>query len=307
MRSIDADFITPALRASGLLQLNIYGIFMTRSLAENYPYTRLYKAAVQGAKEPWLKVVDLLESCEIDATETVRVLLGMLWNQSDEFKQSRVEALETFERVRETFIDINDVRCFFQMLFGRATSSARLFELSLHSFYQVLHYQGSLSPYVLKPLSQMRSANKKHGNVGDIEVINGTADSSGRTQVRIAWDAKYGKLELDREVLELRDKLADHGEIEAAGFVVDVDHNELPQTEYEIEGIGKIQVMGFDRWTSHYRAPSELVDEERLFAQEWLQAFVESLCQMRREIAPIDEPSIGWLRELTAAMRERGV
>jgi hypothetical protein len=153
----------------------------------------------------------------------------------------------------------------------------------------------------------MRSANKKHGNVGDIEVINGTADSSGRTQVRIAWDAKYGKLELDREVLELRDKLADHGEIEAAGFVVDVDHNELPQTEYEIEGIGKIQVMGFDRWTAHCRAPSELVDEERLFAQEWLQAFVESLCQMRREIAPIDEPSIGWLRELTAAMRERGV
>jgi len=305
MRSIDAEFVTPALRASGLLQLNQYGIFMTRTLAENYPYTSLYKAAVEGAKEQWLKLVDLLESREINPLETVRTLLGMLWNQSDEFSKLKVEALETFEVAKATFGDIDDVRRFFQSFFKRAPSSARLFELALHSFYQVFHDRGILSPYELKPLSQMRSANKKHGNVGDIEVVTGSTDHAGGIQVRVAWDAKFGKLELDREVLELRDKLAKHGEVEEAGFVVEVDHKVLPRTEYVLEGIGKIQVMGFDKWTDHARARLRVTDDEKPFAMEWLQAFVQSLCQMRREIAPIDEPSVEWLRELTAAMGER--
>ena len=35
----------------------------------------------------------------------------------------------------------------------------------------------------LKPLSQMRSANKKHGNIGDIELLEDR-------QIVEAWDAK---------------------------------------------------------------------------------------------------------------------
>jgi hypothetical protein len=36
----------------------------------------------------------------------------------------------------------------------------------------------------LKPLSQMRSANKKHGNIGDIEILEAR-------QIIESWDAKY--------------------------------------------------------------------------------------------------------------------
>ena len=45
--------------------------------------------------------------------------------------------------------------------------SARLFEIALHSLFQALEDQMVLDGY-LKPLCQMRSANKKHGNIGDI-------------------------------------------------------------------------------------------------------------------------------------------
>lgn len=51
MRSIDASYIGPSLRQYDLLRMNQYGAFMSRSFAENYPYTRFYKAEIQGAKQ----------------------------------------------------------------------------------------------------------------------------------------------------------------------------------------------------------------------------------------------------------------
>ncbi len=50
MRGLDSDYNTPFLRRHGLLLLNNDGAMMTRSLAENYPYSKFYKAAVRGAK-----------------------------------------------------------------------------------------------------------------------------------------------------------------------------------------------------------------------------------------------------------------
>lgn len=48
MRSIDKKYITPVLRKYGLISLNADGMFMTRSLAENYPYSKVYKAEIRG-------------------------------------------------------------------------------------------------------------------------------------------------------------------------------------------------------------------------------------------------------------------
>jgi len=50
MRSLDKNYITPKLRSHGLLKLNADGFMMTRSLAENYPYSPLYKANLRGGK-----------------------------------------------------------------------------------------------------------------------------------------------------------------------------------------------------------------------------------------------------------------
>ena len=61
MRVLDKNFITPILREHELLKLNADGFMMTRSLAENYPYCKLYKAAIRGARHEWLELVDLVE------------------------------------------------------------------------------------------------------------------------------------------------------------------------------------------------------------------------------------------------------
>lgn len=45
MRVLDKSFITPVLRQTGLLNLNADGFMMTRSLAENYPYSSVYKSS----------------------------------------------------------------------------------------------------------------------------------------------------------------------------------------------------------------------------------------------------------------------
>ncbi len=42
MRSLDKQYITPVLRKYELLRLNADGFMMTRSLAENYPYSSVY-------------------------------------------------------------------------------------------------------------------------------------------------------------------------------------------------------------------------------------------------------------------------
>jgi len=68
---------------------------------------------------------------------------------------------------------------------------------------------------ILKPLSQMRFANKKHGNIGDIELIeNGDIVAS--------WDAKYGKSYLREEVEEVCEKISGHDNIQVVGFVTNV-------------------------------------------------------------------------------------
>lgn len=48
MRTIDSTYNTPFLREHGLININKFGLFMTRSLAENYPYSSLYKAEMRG-------------------------------------------------------------------------------------------------------------------------------------------------------------------------------------------------------------------------------------------------------------------
>ena len=61
MRSLDKTFITPVLRSYDILRTNADGVMMTRSLAENYPYSKLYKAAIRGNRDEWLEIIDLLE------------------------------------------------------------------------------------------------------------------------------------------------------------------------------------------------------------------------------------------------------
>ena len=95
-----------------------------------------------------------------------------------------------------------------------------MFEIALHALFQVLAEQKVFGG-VLKPLSQMRSANKKHGNIGDIEIVQ----KAGGLEILEAWDAKYGKPYLREELDEVNEKLEDHSETDEVGFVVDSEPN----------------------------------------------------------------------------------
>ena len=150
----------------------------------------------------------------------------------------------------------------------------------------------------LKPLSQMRSANKKHGNIADIEL-----EDNG--QIAEAWDAKYGKTYLRDELEELADKLDKHSEVELAGFVTSGEPTRVDELESRISDIEdlrgvKIEIHNYPDWVKlqfEKTKSGEFVSEE-LLAEEWIRAYTESLAQMRRDLAPIDEPCQHWLTSL---------
>lgn len=71
MRTIDSTYSTPFLREQGLLNVNKFGVFMTRSLAENYPYSKLYKAEMRGPFTEWIDIVDAIEDESIDRKSVV--------------------------------------------------------------------------------------------------------------------------------------------------------------------------------------------------------------------------------------------
>ncbi len=295
MRVLDKNFNTPILRKHKLLRLNADGVFMTRSLAENYPYTQLYKAAIKGGRQEWLDIIDMVESGEVNALHALENLVLMLIVHDQQFgKIAKIAKLSLSSKIKQ-FSNLKDAIKFLSGYIDACSYSARIFEIAMHSYFQTLEDHGAFKGY-LKPLSQMRSANKKHGNVGDVEIIR----SENSLEVLEAWDAKYGKGYLRDELEELNDKLANHSETELAGFVIngdfpnDRDTNERRQ-ELEVIHNMKIEILTFESWI--YENYSRITCPEGKVAKEWMNAFVECLCLDRRKRAPIDEPTENWLSE----------
>ena len=102
MRVLDNRFITPALREYGLLRLNADGFMMTRNLAENYPYSELYKAAIRGAKKEWAELIELMERDEIDAAAALKLAITLLYNTSQAFVEESDSCLDVVDRFIET-------------------------------------------------------------------------------------------------------------------------------------------------------------------------------------------------------------
>lgn len=293
MRTIDSFYITPFLRKHGLLNINKFGIMMTRSLAENYPYSKLYKAEMKGPFEDWIAIVDALENNTMPAELGLCYLMSLLKNRSDEFRKTANKACELVERYREC--KLADVQALLTQFFNTTDYSARAFEVVMHGLFQAMAECDALGDTSVVPMSQMRSANKKHGNVGDIELTEGSL-------IIEAWDAKYGKPYLRDELEELRDKLLEHPEVTIAGFVVDstVDRRkdiENRVKELIIETGVDIRLFSFEEWVE-YKTKSLLDPIRKVIGYEWLKAVVESFAQKRTEIAPIDEPCDAWLEDL---------
>jgi hypothetical protein len=300
MRTLDANYVTPVLRGYDLLHVNKFGVMMTRTLAENYPYTGFFKAELRGAKKEWLEIIDMVESGEMRPDFALRYVLVMLRRRSEQFKSLVSSTMSALRDVLARKPDNDKTIGFFKTYINAARYSSRLLEIGMHSLYQALFQKGVLNGY-LKPLSQMRSANKKHGDIADIQVMS----SPDALDIIEAWDAKFGKPYLRDELEELDEKLRSHPETEIAGFVVETDpiiNQEIRERVIEIEeehGI-EIKLLSFDDWVKS--SIKKYTGETGKLVLDWLTAFVESLCQLRREMAPIDEPSDLWVAELERAL-----
>jgi len=293
MRNLDTNYITPVLRKFNLLKINKFGFMMTRTLAENYPYSKLYKAGIRGARKEWLEITDEVERGELDSLNALMQLLIFLNNKSEAFELLTTKALKTLGEFLKQNPLFDDCVTVISNFIDNSTYSARVFEVSLHAFFQVLSEEKHLVGF-LKPLSQMRSANKKHGNIGDIEIT----ESEGNMDIIEAWDAKFGKTYLREELEELNDKLVFHPQATIAGFVTDQKPNlkaEINARMQEIEELHEteIRIMEFKEWVSFQVANYDL-DTSKI-GEKWLIAIAESICQKRREIAPIDEPTTEWV------------
>jgi hypothetical protein len=301
MRSLDNNYVTPVLRKHDLIRLNADGFMMTRSLAENYPYSALYKAALRGGRSQWLSLTDLLETGKADAKAVLRTLVSLLLNRTAAFQELATAVVILAGEKATGLNSIDQVVGFFRSFVDKSAYSARIFEIAMHALYQALEESKHL-PNFLKPLSQMRSANKKHGNIGDIELV---ATRKSQSIVE-SWDAKYGKPYLRDELEELHEKLQSHQETKIAGFVVDTTPNlkdEIERRRKELEELHvvTIHILAFPDWVRFTLSRFNVPDPVQI-ARLWFLFFVESLCQKRREKAPIDEPCDLWVAELKAAL-----
>ena len=294
MRTIDSNFVTPFLRDKRLLNLNKYGAFMTRSLSENYPYTSFYKASIRGEANAWKKLTDRIESQKFSSRKALIYLISLLKNRSQEFTATADRVIGEAEAYASN-TNYKDIGSLLKKLVENSDYSARIFEIVMHSLMQVLQSKNELSGK-LQPMTQMRSANKKHGNIGDIEVI----DSDGH--IIESWDAKYGKPYLRDELEELDDKLQNQQSVEQVGFVTNgsVDkRKDIINRKKELEESYKvdIQLLSFDEWVQLKMQNLEL-NERKTICKKWLVVVAESLGQKRRDLAPIDEPTEVWLKTL---------
>ena len=293
MRTLDRNYNTPFLRKYGLLNVNRDGVFMTRSLAENYPYSKLYKAEMRGPFDEWIAIVDAIEDESMPAELGLCYLMSLLKNRSDAFNALADDVLEAANNI--TFRSFDDAVGFMKDFFNSTTYSARAFEVVIHGFMQAMGECGFLGDLTLIPMSQMRSANKKHGNIGDIELCD------GRVIVE-SWDAKYGKPYLRDELEELRDKILTAPGVRIAGFVCDSKVDRRSDVVRRADEIADetgvdIQLLSFEEWIE-WQTEQLRPSQKNQLADAWLIAVTESFAQRRLDIAPIDEPCDGWLNDL---------
>jgi hypothetical protein len=303
MRTIDSDYVAPALRSRDLLRVNADGVMMTRSLAENYPYSAAYKANIRGAQEEWGRLIEEIEDGSgVDPNDVLAYMVVSLANRGELAEETYERALGLVQDFVAAGPSAEEIKQVVDIHLERSAHGARIYEVAMHALAQVLEDNGLLDG-ILKPLTQMRSADKKHGNIGDIEIV----DPEDEFTIYEAYDAKYGKTYLLDELHEIHGKLKRHPETQTVSFVtnnepiVDGDIRERIEA-IKLEFKISVTVTTFDEFW--HRSTSQLEDEGSDPAK-WLEAYAETLCQKRRERAPVNEPTREWVEGLAAVLEHR--
>ena len=298
MRRLDSSYSAPFLRDHHLLEINRDGVMMTRTLAENYPYTQLYKARIAGPSDEWMELVDGLESGAFNSSLALSFLLSALKNRSEMFAVLADSTVALADRLPN--LDITTATDALAVFVSRTDYSARAFEVAMHSLFQVLADEGALLGK-LSPLSQMRSANKKAGNIGDVEVL------SPGGEILESWDAKFGKSYLWDELEELGEKLHEKSSVLLAGFVTDGKPalpNDLVNRKNQISretGV-RIEILSFAEWV-RLKCGNLSDTQRKTIPNKWLKSVAESFGRKRLAMAPIDEPCDVWLSDCSKMLK----
>lgn len=299
MRTLDASFITPALRESNLSKLNSYGAFMTRTFAENYPYSSVYKAGIMGARQHWLSIVEKVEAGLIDPAESLALVLFRLINLADEFEVLADEVMDLVKNFVGVETKNSYLRAYTLLIshFHNSEYSARLMELVMHSLLQAVEELNGLAGLKLKPLAQMRNANLKNSNFGDVELVDDE-------EIVAAWDAKFDKSNMREELEELEQKFIMNSPPGRFGFVTSLEPDlseEIRRRVAEIseDHVVELEIVKLSSWLERQFAVAvEVGVDPDLLSQLWVTNYAGSLAQRRREVAPIDEPCLQWMTEL---------
>ena len=298
MRNLDKQYVTPVLRKHNLNIINADGVMMTRSLAENYPYTLLYKPKLKGARKEWLQLVEEVEERRTAPIETLKYLLSKLMNAASDFTD-KVEVL--FSLLEKNLVKISNKEQAFNFVsshFDDSKFAARLLEISMHALTLLAVESDVYGCAEIMPLSQMRSANKKHGNIGDIEIL---VDD----QIVISWDAKYGKGNLREEIEEVAEKIVHHKSVKKVGFVTTASIERIEEISSRISDIENLhgltlEILSFSDWVDRIYdsilQTGALTEEE--VSRKWIDMYCRYIGQKRRDLAPIDEPCLKWVEEL---------
>ena len=298
MRTLDSKFVTPILRRFNLLKLNKDGFMMTRSLAENYPYTSLYKANMRGAKVDWLNLVEELELNSSEPLESLKLLLSLLINEADSFTEQAEILTRNVDNLKGSILNRRDVLNIMHNHLNASEYRARIFEISMHSLLYTSIQSGCWGASEINPLTQMRSANKKHGNIGDVEIVEDD-------QIIEAWDAKLGKNDLREEVEEIIEKITHHKNVNKIGFVTNVTMLNESELNARISQVNELygvnlQILMFEQWVDYiydFSIKDAFISEEDL-SFFWIKNYTKYITQNNRDVAPIDEPCISWIMSL---------
>lgn len=309
MRNIDKRLITPILRKYKLIRLNADGFMMTRSLAENYPYTLLYKAKLRGARNEWLGLIEMVEKDLVNPENILKSLITNLIHKNQEFNklvEALMKKIKSF--LENAKVNYNIIQNILEKHLNDSEYHARIFEILLHSFYQTLEdffddFSSFSDNFKLAQLQQMRSANKKHKNIGDIELLNPLDESL----IIEAWDTKYGKNYLYDELCELEEKLSIHNSLSKVGFITNEEptiSREIEEKIEEIEDSGvTVEITKYIDFTTNKLIEFNIKPQE--FYPKWLEVYAETLCLLRYDKAPIDEPTYGFILELMSIMKNQ--
>jgi len=257
---------------------------------------------VRGAKDAWITIVEWLEDEDLQPLPALRYLISLLINRSNRFYALAERCLEQVDIFLGKSANFTRIFTLLRNFVEHSDYSARAFEVVIHAAYQALDEMGQVEPLHLKPLSQMRSANKKHGNIGDIELL----EPGKGVAIAESWDTKYGKENLREELEELFEKLSFHPECKTAGFITNKKSSQKPEIATRTSEIEefydcKIVILSFEEW---YKTITKSFSntQRHVFLEKWLRAVAESFCQKRRDIAPIDEPCEYWIQSLFALL-----